>query len=217
MKCSPKQENVAHIRQILTVEEEKTKRKKSIILRQSWVETPCTTDSYVHVVGDFSADGQCIVDDCKNMLILHPDHLISATTVGDSFGCMRKAVLQDRVKATSRANAPMLYGTILHELFQESLKANRWDTIWLDECIAKILPSHLETILDIGETLESITEHLKSKLPELQSWAEVFVRTQPGVSSILSWTSYMANSMVVGRYRQRPQWHASCHEHQQTA
>jgi len=165
----------------LIVEEEKTKRKKTIVLRQSWFDTPCTTGSFVHIIGDFSSEGQCIIDDLNNMLILHPDHLISATVVADSFGCMRRAVLQDRVKATSRANAPMLYGTILHEIFQEALKANRWDTAWLLECISKILPRQFEAILEIGESLQSVTDHLRSKLPELQSWAEVFVRAQPRV------------------------------------
>lgn len=119
------------------------------------------------------------------MLILHPDHLISATVVADSFGCMRRAVLQDRVKATSKANAPMLYGTILHELFQEAMKANRWDSGWLHDTIEKLLPSKYETILEIGYTCEYVIDYLKSKIPELQAWAEIFVRVEPRVSVTL--------------------------------
>lgn len=116
------------------------------------------------------------------MLILHPDHLISATVVADSFGCLRRAVLQDRIKATSKANAPMLYGTLLHELFQEALRANRWDSKFLLEAIDLLLPGKFETILEIESTCEEVKEHLSSKLPELQSWAEIFVRAQPRVS-----------------------------------
>ncbi|KAF2808446.1 Dna2-domain-containing protein, partial [Mytilinidion resinicola] len=170
---------------ILTVEEEKTKLKSKVVLRQSWLGTPCTTETFVHIIGDFSLDGQCVVDDDNNMLILHPDHLISATSVGDSFHCTRKAILQERVKATTRANAPLLYGTILHELFQEAFKANRWDTVWLFECIRKILPRQFESILDIGESVESVTAHIRSKLPEVQSWAEIFVRGQPRSDGVI--------------------------------
>lgn len=133
----------------------------------------------MHVIGEFSAQATCIVDDHHNMLILHPDHLISATVVADSFGCLRRAVLQDRVKATSRANTPMLYGTLLHELFQEALKVNRWDSSFLFETIEKLLPSKFETILEINSTCEAVKEHLSSKLPELQAWAEIFVRIEP--------------------------------------
>lgn len=164
---------------VLLVEEEKTKLFKAITLRQAWFDTPCTTGSFVHVIGEFSSTGQCCIDDHHNMLILHPDHLISATVVADSFGCLRRAVLQDRIKATSTANAPMLYGTLLHELFQEALKANKWDSAFLLERIEKILPSKFETILEINSTREEVQEHLSSKLPEMQAWADIFVRSQP--------------------------------------
>lgn len=171
--------------QVLLVEDEKTKLFKAITLRQAWYDTPCTPDSFVHVIGAFSRNGQCIIDDHHNMLILHPDHLISATVVADSFGCLRRAVLQDRVKATSRANAPMLYGTLLHELFQEALKANRWDTDFLLQTIDKLIPSKFETILEINSSCEEVKEHISSKLPELQSWAKIFVRAQPRADAIV--------------------------------
>ncbi|KAJ4296546.1 DNA replication endonuclease-helicase Dna2 [Kalmusia sp. IMI 367209] len=164
---------------VLLVEEEKTKLFKAITLRQAWYDTPCTPDSFVHVIGEFSKTGQCTIDDQHNMLILHPDHLISATVVADSFGCLRRAVLQDRVKATSKANAPMLYGTLLHELFQEALKTNRWDTDFLLETVDNLLPKKFETILEISSNCEEVKAHISSKLPELRSWAEVFVRAHP--------------------------------------
>ena len=136
----------------------------------------------MHVIGEFSSTGQCLIDDHQNMLILHPDHLISATVVADSFGCLRRDVLQDRVKATSKAFPPMLYGTLLHEMFQEALKANRWDRDFLLETIDMLLPRKFETILEINSTCEQVKEHLASKLPELQSWAEIFVRAESRVS-----------------------------------
>lgn len=175
----------ANYMQVLLVEEEKTKLFRAITLRQAWYDTPCTKDSYVHVIGDFSSTGQCVIDDHHNMLILHPDHLISATVVADSFGCLRRAVLQDRVKAASKANPPMLYGTLLHELFQEALKANQWDSEFLLRTIDKLLPRKFETILDINSTSEAVKEHLNSKLPELQTWAEMFVRASPRADAIV--------------------------------
>lgn len=119
------------------------------------------------------------------MLVLHPDHLISATVVADSYGCLRRAVLQDRIKATSRANAPMLYGTLLHELFQEALKANQWDTDFLLSTIDKLLPSKFETILEINSTCDEVKEHMTSKLPEMQAWAKIFIRAEPCVDAIV--------------------------------
>ncbi|MCJ1286282.1 Tripartite DNA replication factor [Xylographa opegraphella] len=164
---------------VLLVVEEKTKANKVVILRQSWFDSPCTPGSYIHVLGIFDKNGQCIVDDTHHILILHPDHLISATVVADSFSCTRRAVLQDRVKATNAANEPQVYGHILHEIFQEAMKANRWDTSWLAHTIKVIAARYLETLFEINVDMAKAVDHLTSKVPELQSWAEVFVTVRP--------------------------------------
>ena len=115
------------------------------------------------------------------MIILHPDHLISATVVADSFSCTRRAVLQDRVKATNEANGPQVYGHILHEIFQEAMKANRWDTKWLTVTIQTVAARYLETLFEINVEMVKAVEHLSSKVPELQAWAELFVTARPKV------------------------------------
>lgn len=171
--------------QVLAVEDEETKMSKAITLRQSWTDTRCTKGSYVHVIGQFSSTGQCVIDDAHNMLILHPDHLISALVVADSFGCIRRAVLQDRVKATSDASPPTVYGTMLHEIFQEALKANTWDKDALTAIIELVVSKHIEDIYQINLSVAHVTDHLLSKMPELQSWAEVFIQASPKVCATL--------------------------------
>jgi DNA replication ATP-dependent helicase Dna2 len=131
----------------------------------------------------FDSHGSCVVDDERNILILHPDHLISSTVVADSFGCTRRAVLQDRIKSTSEASAPLVYGTILHEIFQAAMLANRWDTEWLSELIKKVATMHLEDLYMIKLQIPHAVQYLQSKMGELQSWAELFVSSQPKVIS----------------------------------
>lgn len=120
-----------------------------------------------------------MIDDHQNILILHPDHLISALVVADSFTCMRKSVLQDRIKATSESSPPLVYGTILHEVFQAAMQANRWDSDWLRTTIETIVARHIEDLYEIKLSVEQAIEHLLSKMPGLQSWADVFVRATP--------------------------------------
>jgi len=160
---------------------EQAKTTRVVHLRGTWIETPVTVKAYVHVIGLFDSNGRCVVDDNNNMLILHPDHLISSTVVADSFGCTRRAVLQDRVKATSDSSAPLVYGTILHEIFQAAMLANRWDTAWLDEFIEKVATRHLEDLYTIQLQIPQAVEYLRSKMVELQSWAELFVSSQAKV------------------------------------
>ncbi|KAL8776489.1 MAG: hypothetical protein Q9194_003114 [Teloschistes cf. exilis] len=126
-------------------------------------------------VPSFDKFGQCVVDDNKNMLILHPDHLVSATVVGDSFSCLRRAVLQDRVKATNESSESQVFGHILHEIFQEAMKANRWDDGWLHPNIQRIASRYLESFFEINLHPIRAVEQLKNKAVVLQSWAGIFV------------------------------------------
>ena len=153
-----------------------------IALRQAWIESPCTSESYLHLVGDFDRYGRCVVDNSQNLLILHPDHLISSTVVGDSFTCTRKAVLQDRVKATSEANQSTIYGHMLHEIFQEAMKANRWDDEFMTVTIERLAIQYLETLFEVQIELAVAVEHLKTRVADLQAWAEIFISARPRVS-----------------------------------
>lgn len=154
-------------------------------LRGSWFDTPAHAEAYVHIIGDFSPKGQCIVDDSNNLIILHPDQLISSTVVADSFGCMRRAVLQDRVKATSQPGPPLVYGTILHEIFQEALLANQWDLPYLTRVIDRILEKHVEDLYTIKVGTATAREHLQSKMTELSYWARSFVASQPNNEALV--------------------------------
>ncbi len=162
-------------------------------LRNGWIDTPATVKAYVHIIGRFERDGRCIVDDHRNMIILHPDHLLSSTVVADSFGCIRRAVLQDRVKAASPATAPLVYGTILHELFQGAMLHNRWDSPWLKRLIQDIVERHLEDLYTIKVSIADAQEHLFSKMSELQSWAELFVTSKPKVREPVSFRSKLTS------------------------
>ncbi|KAK4987635.1 DNA replication endonuclease-helicase Dna2 [Elasticomyces elasticus] len=171
---------------VILVEDERTGLSRAITLRQSWFDTHCMPGSYVHIIGTFTKTGQITIDDAANMLIVHPDHLISATVIADSFECLRRAVLQDRVKATSKVAKPTVYGSILHEIFQEAMKANCWDIEWLNALIDRTVVKYIDSIYELGmaNTVEA-NEHLRSKMPELQAWANTYVREVPGRDALV--------------------------------
>ncbi len=165
-----------------------------IALRQSWLETRCQPGDYVHLIGEFhatetasgveGATKRCIVDDNQNMLILHPDYLISSTVVADSFGCMRRAVLQDRVKATGEPGEAQVYGHILHEIFQEALKGNQWDQASLFRLVEQVVRGyHLEDLYRINVTVDRAVEYLRGKMAEFQAWAKLYIKEEPTVST----------------------------------
>jgi DNA replication ATP-dependent helicase Dna2 len=115
------------------------------------------------------------------MIILHPDHLISATVVADSVDCQRRAVLQDRVKVIGQIEKPQAFGIIFHEVFQEALMANKWDLDSLQLLVEKVLENHVEELYTINMTTSEAIETIMGKIPQVQAWADVFLQTKPKV------------------------------------
>lgn len=179
---------------MLLVQNEKLKSTKVIILRGFWFDSPCAQGSYVHLVGEFDRHGQCIVDNAHNLLILHPDHLISATVVADSFSCPRRSVLQDRIKTTSQLSESTVYGSMLHEIFQGAMIANKWDTEWLKITIEKTATRYLESLYEMNVSIDSAVDHLLGKVVELQSWASIFIARRPKVSPLDEDFNFSTNS-----------------------
>lgn len=59
----------------------------------------------------------CVVDDTKGLVVVHPDTLVSTSSVVASLWCPRKSLLAAKFKEAG--NRDMLAGTIAHELFQK--------------------------------------------------------------------------------------------------
>ncbi|KAJ5230682.1 hypothetical protein N7489_011390 [Penicillium chrysogenum] len=171
--------------QSLLVEDEKTRERKTIILRESWFDTPCSKDSYIHLVGDFNAAGQCVVDNLNHMIILHPDHLISATVVADSIDCQRRAVLQDRVKVIAALERPQAFGVFFHEVFQEALKANQWDMESLKTLVETVMGRHIEELYSVQMSVPEAVEYLMSRMPAVLDWADAFLHLKPQAKSMV--------------------------------
>ncbi|CAJ2504786.1 Uu.00g121800.m01.CDS01 [Anthostomella pinea] len=170
---------------ILFVEVDRSKVMKTVHLRGDWVDTPASPKAYIHILGAFEPSGQCVIDNSQNIIVLHPDQLISATVIADSFTCMRRAVLQDRVKATSDKTPPLVYGTLLHEIFQEALMSNQWSLEFLDGIICRITEKHVEDLYTIKVSINGAREHLRSKMPELKCWAAAFVSPFPRPDAVV--------------------------------
>lgn len=68
---------------------------------------------------------EVIVDDAQNLLVLHPDTLVSGTAVADSFVCLRKSVISGRnprgLGAAGVVSKAALQGSMIHDLFQAIL------------------------------------------------------------------------------------------------
>ncbi|KKA30036.1 hypothetical protein TD95_001534 [Thielaviopsis punctulata] len=168
--------------QIVTLQIDRSETKRTAILRDVWAEPNLEIGLWAYVVGEF-IDGICVVDINCNFFILQPDHLVSITTLADAFSCIRKAVLQDRVRATSAPNKALVYGTIQHEVFQEALVKMDFTPKFLRSVIEAVIKDHLDDLFTIQVPPHIAQMELDEKMAAISEWADKFISPVPKASA----------------------------------
>ena len=147
-----------------------------------------------------------------NLLILQPDTLVSATRVSDTPFCRRKAVVSEKVRSSASELTPALvYGNLLHELFQacllsmselesrlpheampeqemrviESSFGANMRNAEIDKLLA--VPKNTEMLFMIGVELDVAREYLAEKSEGYMEFAERFVGARVKVSDRCDW------------------------------
>jgi 3-hydroxy-3-methylglutaryl CoA synthase len=104
------------------------------------------------------------------MLIVHPDVLISATSVAGSYQCLRKSVL-DATLSGGDSSIHMLLGTVLHEVFQLAISsAPLPPPPALIKAARRVLDDKREEVLKVAAA--RVSEKKKKKAAECESKKE---------------------------------------------
>ncbi|XP_064553615.1 DNA replication ATP-dependent helicase/nuclease DNA2 [Drosophila montana] len=155
-------------------------------LQAPWNQTPVQPGDLLSLKAHWQpALGAYVVNKEHGYCVIHPDLLISSTSVTGSLFCRRKAVLQDRFRGVDAANAVMIIGTLVHELLQtvlsKRLRAKAQVTDALQEMLrsaslAQLLfagqLSRAEIELQLYKFVEPIVafveQYVEGKMPSVQ-------------------------------------------------
>lgn len=148
------------------------------------------SDDIVNIVGD--VDHKEDIDLClsnnRQFLIHHPDTLITATAIATSMPCPRKPLLQDRLRATSPTTEPLLYGNLLHELFQTCLVNNEWSAEFRSQQ-ARALCAQQSTIAaawELNKPMSELHAQLMERSAAWPSWAHSYLSQAPKPTGLLA-------------------------------
>ncbi|KAJ3256230.1 Tripartite DNA replication factor [Chytriomyces hyalinus] len=162
-------------REVLRLFDEKTNSEVTVKLREDWCQTEVSTGNYVHIITD-SHSSTYIIDNESGFIIVHPDTLVSATYVADTFQCLRRSVFQDLCRVTNDSSPALVYGKILHEVFQTCLlrKSDGFSDSMLEKVIGTQVHACLEDLWAIGETEESAKLHMMEMVPSIKDWGRKY-------------------------------------------
>ena len=172
-------------RKTLTVKRECADEIITVHLDDDWIRTDVRAGDVVHLIGDFetpmassneSTQRSFRITFSHNFLIVNPDTLMSATRIADASNCARKAVLQEKIRASSEITPGLLYGNILHELFQRTLSQTKWrDEIWRKEQIAELVATNADGFFALNVEFEEARTSIWEQSESFIIWAETFV------------------------------------------
>ncbi|GLI58557.1 hypothetical protein VaNZ11_000304 [Volvox africanus] len=156
-----------------------------VCLRDMWADQEVEPGDTVNVVGGrVLADVTCKfleVSATEGLLILHPDVLLSGTTVCTAIRCARQAWVQERV-ASGPGGEKALIGSMLHELLQRSLRAaiaGKLDKNVMITEARSILATNTDKMLESQQDEASVLAYIMQQLDAIISWCNSYITPNP--------------------------------------
>lgn len=133
----------------------------------------------IHVICPNPREKIIVVDNKQNLLIIHPDTLISSTAVSDSFICVRRAILRDRIRDTADYNEALVHGEILHKVFQSLIPSGDFSLGRVKAEMRRIVMDSVEELYAIDQSEEKVLLILERYIPGMQAWAATYLTAEP--------------------------------------
>ncbi|XP_052303207.1 DNA replication ATP-dependent helicase/nuclease JHS1 isoform X5 [Populus trichocarpa] len=169
---------------VLRLLNEQSGEERTVYLWEEWFYSVISPGDTVNVIGEFDDQGKCDVDRDNNLLIVHPDILVSGTRVAASFSCPRRTVLDERLKCSEHSTAALI-GTLLHQIFQAGLMQDNPTINFLEEYARIVLQKNIESLHACGVNENDIFNTLVEAIPKLINWINLFKDSQDSKAPII--------------------------------
>lgn len=146
-------------------------------------------DNIINLIGEFFdlSTPSMRITRLSNILILHPDILVSSTKVADTSSCARRALLQEIIRTSTTStdgSTSLVYGNMLHEVLQKSLTDGQWSDEKRVERIEGIARAGVKELWTLGVGVAKAREELEEKSRGFEQLSEVYCGgTVPNVSA----------------------------------
>ena len=167
-------------------------------LRDTWASTPVEPGDTLATSCAWSPAGDATLGSrTGGHAVLHPQLLLSATAVGASLGCVRKAVLTELLGGGPPTSAAA-FGTATHAVFQAALTSRAGDAAQgLAAAGPKVGAAMAQQLAAAGESAASLQRHLASAASGVAGWIEC-ARSAGGVPAQDARTSAPATLRLEG-------------------
>ncbi|CAE1265881.1 DNA2 [Acanthosepion pharaonis] len=150
---------------------------RTCMLYGFWCDSHVVPGDVVNVLGvSPDSSGVYHITNQEGLLVINPDTLVSGTSIVSTLFCMRKAILNERFKGIDKGNVHMLYGSVIHCLFQEVMQKKMSEEKQLldkkkkksdDPIEEKDIPKYGQ-----GMTESAVMEEIVKYIPSIVTWIQ---------------------------------------------
>ncbi|GJJ13038.1 hypothetical protein Clacol_007287 [Clathrus columnatus] len=199
----------------------KSIQQRQVVLEHEWVQTEVAigeqgitpkrkpvhshnlSGDIVNIIGEWSplltqntasssATSTITIDSKTNLLILHPDLLLSATTISNAPSCTRRPLIS--LMLASNAPAPsnsvtteapvrtspgesVVWGNFLHEVMQKCLASGKWDNQSIEDNVDEVVrsPTGLRELVKLGLGIEAAKVEVRARAGGLAGFSKRFI------------------------------------------
>ncbi|KAF8629517.1 hypothetical protein AX17_005643 [Amanita inopinata Kibby_2008] len=167
---------------------------RTVILQDDWIHTDIQIGDTVNIIESFTqhidsaSNTQSSITICSkhNFLILHPDLLITATALSTASQCRRRPLLSGLVRSSTDYTPALVWGNMLHEVTQNCMSENKWDTQYIDQQIQSVISKGLTDLVRIDATVDGARHELRERSKGLQPFAAKYLSQMPKPEAILT-------------------------------
>ncbi|KAF7488919.1 DNA replication ATP-dependent helicase/nuclease DNA2 [Sarcoptes scabiei] len=147
-------------------------------LRQFWKKCRIESNDFVNIIdpriekdSETNESFQMIIDNQSGYLILRPDVLLSTTTLMSASYCKRKAWLTKMFEIYGEPNKSLLLGTIIHEIFQETIKRKQFKIEEIEKMFHdEVLKKFALEFYALNENLDELILEIRSYFKSISDW-----------------------------------------------
>ncbi|KAJ2918121.1 hypothetical protein MD484_g2295, partial [Candolleomyces efflorescens] len=178
--------------------DKQAKDSRIIYLQDDWYDTDVRPGDIVNAIGHFDTltphrKPSIKITAQTNLLILHPDILLTATALSNAPQCARKPLLSSLVRASNDITPALVWGNMLHEVMQSCLVEKRWDEAWINERIDEVLINGLGMLLALNVSVETARTELRRRAVGLGIFKDRYIADVPRPEAVLSDTRSRSN------------------------
>ena len=122
----------------------------------------------------------------ENLLIHHPDTLLTPSLLASAPNCQRRPLVTALVRALSPPTPALVYGTVLHDVVQKCLQERRWDAPWIEARVDTALSTAFGDLVRAGVTLSVAKDEILRRAAGVETFGERYIGDKPKVSASIS-------------------------------